>query len=316
MMNEGDVEEPLDPIRKDVSLVILKMLCLIIGIPLNGIIIWIVLREPEMRTKSRHIFLIGITFSNFVAFVPAILEIVHFFQQSDLLCRCFIFLMGLPDIFLLLNIFLSLLDRYLAIRDPLWHRLHVTVPRVVFWLVVGFAASTLGGKFVFIFQLVELRCEMKLAAVKTLGCILSVLFILCIVARVTVYLQTRKLLLVDHVQETNHMEMVVVHNDHSSPPTWGTIHLNQRTLRRMEIEATRTLVAGVTSLFVLTFPMFVLFVAINICYLLFRNDFYCINCFNFLGNYFKQLGLIHAIYHPIIYLAWNEEFSAFIFRRN
>lgn len=331
---DGQMKSPID---RDLVLIIFKLLCSIIGIPLNGLMAVAVLRLRRLHSKPRNIFLMGITVSNLLAFVPPILEIIYYFLPNELLCLAFVFTNRLPDVYLLLNIFLSLMDRYVAIRYPLWHRKKVTVLHVFVGLVFSFTLITVISKFFYIFRLVPLRCQINRVAYRTVILVCLFLFILCVASRVIVYLQTRKLLrdqrssnfpIRSHPPEEI-MEMVAlsINNDaadisarpavefSAALPTVIDlgVRVDQRMLHKMELDATKTLVAGVTSLFVLCCPAFILYLSLAICRLS-SAEFSCSSKFSWMFSYLKQLGLIHAIYHPIMYMAWNQEFTS-VFKR-
>ena len=82
------------------------------------------------------------------------------------------------------------------------------------------------------------------------------------------------------------------------------IHVDREILTRIEMEAARTLIIGVTSLCVTGVP-YVIFVGLfYLCR--FVNQSECSH-FNWLAPYMKELGLIHAVYSPLIFLARNKE---------
>lgn len=344
MLNVSNTEEDVfliidgqvrSAIIQDIPLILFKVACSAVGVPLNILIACAILRLRRLHSKPRNIFLLGITASNLTAYVPVIFEIAYFFYPQEAICKCYVALVGLPDVFLLLNIFLSLADRYVAISHPLWHRKKVTVRRVTVWLIIGFILAITINKYMFIIGWEPFTCAVSLRASQTIGTCLVVLFTLCVIVRITVYQQTKKLL-VYHRQVAvagksssgseeiamNHLKAGPAEEGGSDPTqvatssSNGRIHLhaqmNQQTLHRMELEATKTLVAGVTSLIVLASPLVIFLVSINICRRIYILA-YC-NSYSWLASYLKQLGLVHAIYHPSMYLSWNPEFSAAVFK--
>ena len=85
------------------------------------------------------------------------------------------------------------------------------------------------------------------------------------------------------------------------------IHVTRSRLSRLEIEATQTLIAGVTSLLVLTCPLLIYFVVLFACRSWYQEE--CPNVFN-LAPYFLELWLIHAVFSPVMYLIRNSELSS------
>ncbi|KAI9565643.1 hypothetical protein GHT06_009435 [Daphnia sinensis] len=82
------------------------------------------------------------------------------------------------------------------------------------------------------------------------------------------------------------------------------IHVNIGTLSQMEMEATRTLIAGMTSLFVMVGPPLLFFLSIFLCRLT-----GCPECtsMNWLAPYFKELTSVWAVYNPLLWLFRNDE---------
>ncbi len=321
-----------NPMNQDISLISFKITGSIIGIPLNILFGTSIIRLRRLNSKPRNIFLLGIIFANLSAFVPALIEIFNYFFPNGSSCLYYSVVVGVPDVFLLLSIFLSLIDRFVAIGHPLWHRDKVTVPLVIFGLIVTFTSIGLACKLPFVIGAVPLGCDVHFISSRTLGSFLGVLFILCLIARIIVYNQTKKLLAVNMIHHPGNrthttrpelvtgnedIEMVPMNSEgpRTSPsPGKITVRMSQKHLLKMEMDATRTMVAGVTSLLILCCPLALFVVSINTC----RFVYIVAECNNYswLAAYLKQLCIIHAIYHPIMYLVWNEEFSNAVFKRS
>jgi hypothetical protein len=107
--------------------VTLKLICCLIGIPLNVTIAVTILRHRRLRCKPRNIFLLGITLSFLTFFIPAMIELVYrILLPIDPLCRAYVAFVGLPHGLLLFNMSLALTDRFVAINYPLLHREKMT----------------------------------------------------------------------------------------------------------------------------------------------------------------------------------------------
>ena len=83
------------------------------------------------------------------------------------------------------------------------------------------------------------------------------------------------------------------------------IHVDSKTLHKMEMEATRTLITSVTSLFAMALPPVLLFLTVYFCRLI--GTFQCSRV-SWVAPYFKILGLIHSSINPLIWLLRNDEF--------
>ena len=312
------------PMENNVYMIVFKILCIIIGLPLNLSMMWTIITRKSLHCSPRNIFVLGISFSSLAAFVQPLIEVIHFFAPSKLICQMYTSIMSLPDIFLLMNIFLSLIDRYIALEYPLWHRSKLTVKMAIGVIAAGFLVAIGLCRFVYIAQLIPLECKIVLYERTIMAWILIVLFVLCLVARVTVYFQTKRIL--------RQSDLLAPEADHSvgcfelsfllkkgaartsviGPPTIQIQlehpRLSEETIFRLEWDATKVLVAGVTSLIVLSFPFVAFLLAMFICRTWFDALGYC-NRFVWLGGYFKQFAQVHGIYHPIVFMARIKYFS-------
>ncbi|XP_057375326.1 5-hydroxytryptamine receptor 2B-like [Daphnia carinata] len=82
------------------------------------------------------------------------------------------------------------------------------------------------------------------------------------------------------------------------------IHVNIRALSQMEMEATRTLIAGVTSLFVMASPPLFFFLSVFLCRLTGRPE--CASII-WLAPYFREVSSVWAVYNPLLWLFRNGE---------
>lgn len=181
--------------------IISNIICSLAGIPLNTFVAYLILRYKRLHRRPRNIFLLGIIFANLLAFLPAVLETISYYGPAEEeassagpICKLLVATFGLPYVFLLLNLFLSLIDRYIAVTHPLWHREKVTVFRASLSLILGGFIVTFVTKFVYLSGMFPLTCKLPFIHTKSLGGTLVVLFILCVTAHFAVYTKTRKLL--------------------------------------------------------------------------------------------------------------------------
>ena len=308
----GVVKSPLD---SSLGLIIFELVCCVFGIPLNMTITSSILRSMWISCKPRNVFQLGIILSNFCSFVRSIIDIFYFFSPSELTCKTFIAFSILPDAFLLFQSFLSLVDRFVAIRFPLWHRAKVTVPLAILLVSFGFVLQIGTIKFMYIAQLVPITSRLRTFERTVNLFSMLVPFVLCFAARVTVYIQTKKILAdncaFSSVEES--VQVVACSEYNLSTRTANQIHLGprltQKTINRLEIRANKVLAIGVTSLLLISFPLVAVQTLMTICSQWFNRANYCSYTFGWTFPYLKQFGQIHGVYHPIIYMAWNEEFS-------
>ena len=332
-----DGASPRSPIRKienNIPLFTFELISIVIGLPLNLNVVWTILRH---KVLPRHIFVLGIVFSSLTAFAKSTIEVIHYFVPSNITCYAYVSLMGLPDSFLLMATFLSLIDRYIALQHPLWHLSKVTCKMAVCAIIIGFILVTGICRFVYFAQIVPFQCSTPILERQISSSVLMVLFILCLIARVAVYLQTRKNLRQNELEigggrwtafscttslcccaffQQNHPpndSPAVADGDVGNNAPDRHIfrlelehpRLSEETVNRLEMEATKVLVAGVTSLLVLSFPLVAFSLTMFSCRMLFDSGGYC-NRFVWLGGYVHQFAQVHGIYNSIVYMAWYK----------
>ena len=328
----NEERNPIDPVF---FLIIVKFVCCSIGIPLNVSIVVTIIRHRQFRSKPRKIFLLGIFFSNLSFFAPALIKLIYWgLYPVESLCKAYVTFVGLPQTLLLSNMFLALVDRYLAINDPFAHRDKMTVRLACPIVVISSALIVFLLKFVYITGIVPLRCEVLPIHSSILAGILVTLFLLCIAMNFIVYRKTKILLrrdsrtlspqgsneeiplneraFVSHEYGNARGSATISLNDHFTNNRLISIHVDRRKTFEMEVEATRTLIIGVTSLFVTVFPMFILLFTIIVCQLVYNSELECSNL-TWLMTYFKELGSIHAVYSPLIFLMRNKELRLALF---
>lgn len=94
----------------------------------------------------------------------------------------------------------------------------------------------------------------------------------------------------------------------TTAPVELNVHMSNETVGHLEIEATRTMIASVTSLSVMTGP-FILYTFVAFTCPLWFDKLSC-SSMSWLVPYLKELILFHAVYHPIVYLCRSNEVSS------
>ena len=324
LTKSGEVQNPIDLDTFTVA----KVLCSFVGIPLNALIAVTIISQRHLRNKPRNIFLLGIILSNLSASLPVTIELAYWTSPSEFLCQAYVAVVGLPYAVLLLNMLLALTDKCVAIKFPLWHREKVTVRLVVGVLLLSSALVTFILKFIHIVGLAPIRCEILIVRVQVFVGTAAILFVSCVIANFIVYRQTRAVLQNtrvlsgrgDEPGNSNQQQQIFENNlSRTEPPvelrtftiinvnpsSSMTAHVSSENLRKLEMEATRTLLAGVTSLFVFTFPPIIFFLALFTCRLI-NNDVECTSV-TWLSPYFNIMAMSHSAYIPLIWLVRDDE---------
>ena len=254
--------------------------CASVGIPLNLLIASVIILQRRLH-KPRHIFWLGVTFSNLFALLASLAEFAVFYSApgNQIMCWIFIVLVGIPYGTLLLNLLLGLLDRYAAITYPLWHKNWVTVKRIVSAQLAGLAVITISFKIPYMVEgnLNELDCEDHQPHGKIIVLSLMSLVALCIVFQVIIYYRARVHFFNQReghcrpesipsrtiMGRRNNPPSGIDETTLSSPPNGAArhepessffVHVGSETISRLEIEAAWTLLAGVSSLCLFASP--------------------------------------------------------------
>ena len=131
-----------------------------------------------------------------------------------------------------------------------------------------------------------------------------ILFILCTAMNSVIYRQTKILLRESRTVEATQDDNVTA-NNHSTVATPMSIHVGRAKLDQLEIEATWTLIMGVTSLCVMPFLNVVFSATFFVCRLV-SDQLECSNL-NGIGFLINEISLTPAVYGPVIFLIRNKE---------
>ena len=130
-----------------------------------------------------------------------------------------------------------------------------------------------------------------------------------------VYFQTKQILADNAVFSSSDNEPVdsaFCYNSNESGPRIIKVRirlgprLSKNAIDRLEMEAAKVLVLGVTSLLLISLPLIAYLLGMTICNK--WSNIYCNDTYGWLSPYLKQFGQVHGVYHPIIYMAWSEKF--------
>ena len=339
----GDSILNISAIQINVFVMIAHFVCCVIGIPLNVFIASVIVSMRRLRSKPRNILLLGLILSNLSAFVPVLMEFAYLHFPSLALCKTYVAISGLPYILFLIHTILALVDRYTAIAHPLWHFNQVTTVLIVRCQIAASLIASFVYKFPYVAQYLPLSCELQwLQEFDVIAVTLLTLFSSCILAHVIVYRQTRRVL-ANYVpkgwkrrtfplRSQNEKRAVVTQSEGNQhvvttslprssmnsdvgqqqvphlPVDEMSIHISDRRVSRLEMEATRTMIVNVTSLSIMTGPFILFTLAVFVCHY-YYDELVC-DSLTWLAPYFKELIVLHAVYHPIVQLSRSSELSS------
>ena len=343
MTNENDQLEHVvvvngtikNPIDRNAFFMTFELIVSIVGILMNISIACVIVFDKHLRNKPRNIFLLGLVLSNLLASIRLCMEFSYFVSPNHELCQAYIATAGLPYVLFLTNMLLALFDRYAAIFHPLWHKEKVTVRLAVFSQLIASISISVIFKFAYIAQFIPLNCEMQLTQFKIVAVIFLILFLSCIVLQVVVYRRTRQIIAnygrskrgrtARKEKRVSFNFLIVIFNliaqqiiEQPIPANYVgesvfnskllDVHVSDSSINRLEIEATTTLIASVTSLSVVSGPIILFSFFIFICQLYIRN--HVCNSISWLAPYFPAIISLHVVYHPIFYFFRSTELKS------
>lgn len=300
--------------------------CATVGIPLNLLVASVIIAQQRLH-KPRHIFWLGVIFSNVFALLLSINELFVFYiiPDSRPACLIFVLLIGIPYATLLLNLLLGLIDRFIAITYPLWHKNKVTIRRIITTQWTGFFLISILFKISYLLDgsLMDISCQQHQPHGKLIVITLMTLILLCISAQIAIYFKTKsyfvqqrecqreplssRLGLSESICTSNQRNIAMANKRHE--PEFF-IHIGSETISKLEVEAAWTVVQGVTSLIIISSPIFIVSLSVLYCNKVYDD---C-TAFTWMIPYFRELVLAHTVYNPIMYIWRSHEFSS-AFRR-
>ena len=141
---------------------ILGTICLA-GLSVHCEIIIHILYDKAMRLQPKYVVQLAIALSGLLILSDIALVILHFcFGSNEIVCHFFVsFLLGISYNCFLLNYSLSLIECFVSITFPLWHRVYVTPRRVVYGLIGLNSTVALAMEWPIITGIVPVRCALQ-----------------------------------------------------------------------------------------------------------------------------------------------------------
>ena len=304
-MNDTDFEENgTDLTRKGLSFqldtfqLVLHPIVICISVPLNLFVGYVLLSDKQLHNVRNSIWC-GIVASNFKNLFTASLQQFFIYKKSYTACRLLTVLFSKAYIVLLIHMLLATLERFVYTRWPLFHQVHVTVWRVAtaqICLSVGFF---LGLSISFVSGMRPIRCGLGPQNGEMLKSFVCALVIVCIVAKLLLYLTATKLRN-RQIIAANAIKMADLRNQNPEGQRHKTprAHRNGRRIRQMERDATVTQVANLI-------PMIVI-VSFYCIYLLIQ-----VIC----KHFFHGCETLHPLdYHDLLLLHVSTDLLVYIFR--
>ena len=169
-----------------------NLVCCIVGVVADiRVINKIVTTCREDGWRPRHVLLMGNIVSCALAIVShSFIQLVYFCWPVKNVCLVFVAIYRLPYVSFLFNVFLSLAERYVAGTRSAWHRKKLSKWHCVAWLAVLNGALAIAVKWLYVGRFESVECAFHFNHGLTLVGAALVLFFLCTVALIGVFIIT------------------------------------------------------------------------------------------------------------------------------
>jgi hypothetical protein len=299
-------------------LFVFRTMAVTFGIPIQLLVAVVILKTRQLHTP-RNAFWLGNITCHFAILLMGIFEYwaVIISTTNPLSCRIYFLLAGTPYTSLLMSLLLATADRWFAISNPIKHRKYVTVAGVagclvVSWLLVFFILTSpyWTGRVPFPEPCKGLSLNPQVTKWVTISHF--VLAVLIIAAQIPVYVKTRQYLRHEMAGDLNQKSNNSTLNSH---PDEYFVHLPDKTICRLELEASVTLLCGVVSLMACALPLAFVFLTLIVC----KIGFEALQCdlatILALIPYAREMLLLHSVISPLLYILRSREFAKALRRK-
>ena len=166
------------------------IVCNVIGIPLNLLTAAFITLSPRLH-QTRNILWLGVAFSNVLVLSTHLVEFYAYQFQSETAKKIFSLAAGLPYASLMLNLFLSLVDRYISIAHSAWYKRKVTITWIVSGKIGCFSIVCLLIKGPYLLDFIPLPSEVTFMEIKIFSVIGTIPLMMCIVGQIFVYFKVK-----------------------------------------------------------------------------------------------------------------------------
>lgn len=297
-----------DPVNMiPTSVFVIRMIAIVFGLPIHILVAAVILRTRQLH-NPRNTFWLGVIACHAATLLMGIYEILTTVNRrtskDDVFCRIYSLLVGFPYTSLLVSLLLATADRWIAISHPLYHRKHITVFKVILCLVTSWILVLVTLTSPYWSGKVQLPvCSVHPDVMVWVTLSHFAIVVLIIVTQVLVYLRARQYFKfkAHHPNLDNNQS-----GSSSLKPDEYFVHLPDKTISRLELEASVTLWCGVTMLFFFSLPLVFLFLAVFVCRVTDQ-----MNCDDIVAMipYSRELLLWHSVISPLLYVLRSREFS-------
>ena len=289
---------------------IYHLIIFLAGVPLNVTVALILLCD-SLLYNTRNAIWLGIIFSNLTIYFMVVLEYFVFHQQSYLACQILSALIGSPYLILLTNLLLATCDRLIYTKWPSFHEKHVTTRRVVTVQLCASAFIFLSLTIPFLPLKTSLRCGFEPLIIKVSMVAKVILCLLCTVLKLVVYFVLKRSSVENDGIVTIEIPLQEIPNldgQNETPAIQPRLlaHYTTHRVRRMERNATMTVIIGLIPLCLFVTISCLYMVAQALCHAIVKK---C-ETFEYFEVFFRELILLHVSTNLLVYIFRSLEFRA------
>ena len=190
MTNNSEVQIAYPFFLMDYLLATNHVVCNVIGLPLNLLTAGFIILKPRLH-QTRNILWLGVAFSNVLVLLEHLVEFYAYHFESETAKKIFSLVAGLPYGSLMMNLFLSLIDRYVSIAKSSWYRSNVTITWIVSAQMAFFSIICVMMKGPYFFEILPLPPRITITELKLFSVIGFFTLLLCIFGQIFVYTKVK-----------------------------------------------------------------------------------------------------------------------------
>ena len=188
-------------IPMDAFLATNHVVCNLVGLPLNLLTTTYIVLTRRMH-QTRNILWLGVAFSNMLILVTHLVEFYAYQFQCETAQKIIIFMAGLPYASLMLNLFFSLLDRYISVAHSAWYKRNVNITWIASGQIGCFAVFCVLMKGHYLLEIIPIPSGLTITEIKIVSIVGSATLLLCVIGYIFVYVKVASYLRLDNENRT------------------------------------------------------------------------------------------------------------------
>ena len=162
------------------------VICNVIGLPLNLLTAGFIVLKTRLH-QTRNIVWLGVAVSNVLVLSEHLVEFYAYHFESETAKKIFSLVAGLPYGSLMMNLFLSLIERYVSIVHSSWYKNNVTITWIVSGQIGCFSIICVLMKGPYVLEIFPFPPQITTAELKLFSVAGFFTLILCLFGQISLY---------------------------------------------------------------------------------------------------------------------------------